>query len=69
MGHKPLATDGGQVRNSRRMAGLSLFALAVVLFVLGAARVGFVVARATVSLYEALIVAALGLVLYLTSRR
>jgi len=46
-----------------------LLALAVTVFVLGAARIGFVVARATVGLYEAIIIAALGLVLLLTSRR
>jgi hypothetical protein len=69
LGPEALAVLGGNVRNTRRMAGLVLLAAAALLFVLGAARVGFVVARATVGLYEAIIIAALGLVLYLTSRR
>jgi len=57
------------VRNTQQMAALALLAVAVLIFVLGAARIGFVVARATVGLYEAIIIAALGLVLFLTSRR
>ncbi len=57
------------MRNTQQMAALALLAVAVLIFVLGAARIGFVVARATVGLYEAIIIAALGLVLFLTSRR
>ena len=57
------------MKRAQRTVAIILLALAVTVFVLGAARIGFVVARATVGLYEAIIIAALGLVLLLTSRR
>ena len=57
------------MRRAQRTVAIILLALAVIVFVLGAARIGFVIARATVGLYEAIIIAVLGLVLFLTSRR
>ena len=58
-----------EMRRAQRTVAIILLALAVIVFVLGAARIGFVIARATVGLYEAIIIAVLGLVLFLTSRR
>jgi hypothetical protein len=46
-----------------------LLLVAAVIFLLGATRIGFLVARSTIGLYEALIIAGIGLVLLITSRR
>ena len=45
-----------------------LLAVALLIFILGAARIGFLITRATVGLWEALIIAGIGLVLLITSR-
>jgi hypothetical protein len=49
--------------------GTICVAFAVLWFVSGAVRIGFMVARANVGLYEAIILAALGLALVISSRR
>ena len=56
------------VKRNLRIAAVVLIALAVVVFLFGAARIGFMVARATIGLYEALFIAAIGVVLLLSSR-
>ena len=57
------------MQSAQRKAAIVLLALAVTVFVLGAARIGFVVARATVGLYEAILIGMIGVVLLLASRR
>jgi hypothetical protein len=49
--------------------GIICFVFAVLWLVSGAVRMGFVVARANIGLYEAVILAALGLALIVSSRR
>jgi hypothetical protein len=56
------------MKDVQRTIALILLALAVLIFVLGAARIGFLISRATVGLWEAFIIAALALVLLITSR-
>jgi hypothetical protein len=56
------------VKRNLRIAAVVLIALAMVVFLFGAARIGFMVARATIGLYEALFIAAIGVVLLLSSR-
>ena len=57
------------MKNPQRTIGITLLAIAAPIFLFGAARIGFLIARASVGLYEALIIAALGLLLFLSSRR
>ena len=49
--------------------GIVIIILAALSFILSTARVAFMVARANLGLWEAVIIAALGLVLVLSSRR
>jgi hypothetical protein len=56
------------MKNMQRSAGLILLAAALLVFIMGAARIGFLITKATVGLWEALIIAGIALVLLITSR-
>jgi hypothetical protein len=56
------------MKDVQRTIGIILLVVAVLVFVLGAARIGLLISRATVGLWEAAIIAGLALVLLLTSR-
>jgi hypothetical protein len=56
------------MKDIQRTIGIVLLAVAVLIFILGAARIGLLISRATVGLWEAAIIAAIGLALFVTSR-
>lgn len=56
------------MRDVQRTIGIVLLAVAVLIFIVGAARIGLLISRATVGLWEAAIIAAIGLALFVSSR-
>lgn len=60
--------EGQQMKHMQRNVAIILLVVAVLIFILGAARIGLLISRATIGLWEALIVAAIALVLLITSR-
>jgi hypothetical protein len=56
------------MKHMQRNVAIILLVVAVVIFILGAARIGLLISRATIGLWEAVIVAAIALVLLITSR-
>lgn len=61
--------NGGYLKNTATRLGIALILIAIVWFGSGIIRTGALLLRANVGIYEALIVAVIGIVVLLSSRR
>jgi hypothetical protein len=64
-----LYSGGGYVKRAAVTIGTICIVFAALWFISGAVRIGFMVARANIGLYEAVFVAVIGLALIMSSRR